>query len=158
MFQNPYMGGYAAPYYSPPMADNLAQLRAGQMNAPMGPMQQPQQMPAQQPQTSTGAIWVQGEEGAKGYLVAPGNSVLLMDSEASTFFIKTVDQSGMPMPLRIFDYTERAQSPKKPVTAQTVPQGDYVTREEFNALAARLDGLARQNSKGEVAANAESAL
>lgn len=150
MFQNPYMGGYAAPYYSPPMADNLAQLRAGQMNAPTGPMQQPQQMPAQQPQTSTGAIWVQGEEGAKGYLVAPGNSVLLMDSEASTFFIKTVDQSGMPMPLRIFDYAERAQSPKKPVTAQNTAQGDFVTREEFNALVARLDGLAqvKQSTEG----------
>lgn len=149
--QNPYMGGYAAPYYSPPLADNLAQLRAG-------PMQQFQQAQNQQVPSSGGAIWVQGEEGAKGYLVAPGNSVLLMDSESSTFYIKATDQSGMPMPLRVFDYTERAQTPRKPLAAQIVQQTEYVTRGEFDALSARLDGIIRRNSKEEVTANAEPAL
>ena len=40
------------------------------------------QMQAQQPQQPQNGIqWVQGEAGAKSYLVAAGNTVMLMDSE-----------------------------------------------------------------------------
>ncbi len=42
-------------------------------------------------------IWVQGEEGAKAFMVAPGNSVMLMDSENTVFYLKSSDQSGMPL-------------------------------------------------------------
>lgn len=86
------------------MPDRLTQLRQGQY-------QQQMTQPAQQ--NSGGILWVQGEEGAKGYLVAAGNSVMLMDSENSTFYIKSTDASGMPLPLRIFDYTERTMAPKR---------------------------------------------
>mgnify|MGYP004609781161 FL=1 len=122
--QNPYMPQYPQPYYAPPMQDNLAQLRA-------------QQTPAQQ---SPGVIWVQGEEGAKAYMVAAGNSVMLMDSESSTFYLKSTDRSGMPLPLRVFDYTERT-APAAPQTAQAAPGAEYVSRAEFNALAARVGAL-----------------
>lgn len=79
---------------------------------------------------SSGIVWVQGEAGAKSYLVGAGQSVLLMDSEGSCFYIKSTDQSGMPLPLRVFDYKERGQS-----SAQSpVISNDYVTREEFDAF------------------------
>ncbi len=138
-YAQPYTG-YAPGYYAPgaPMPDQLAQLRASQQ---MGPgMQQggqipPQQMPAQQ-QAGNGIIWVQGEAGAKSYMVAPGNSVLLMDSETSTFYLKSADANGMPA-MRTFDYTERTAAPAQP----QAPAPDYVTREEFNALAARLEAM-----------------
>ena len=91
---------------------------------------------AQTPQASNnGIIWVQGEAGAKSYLIAPGQSVLLMDSEDNVFYIKSSDVSGMPMPLRIFDYTERVVA--KSETAQA-PKADFVTREEFNKAIAEL--------------------
>ena len=82
------------------------------------------QVPTQQP--STGILWVQGEAGAKAYPVAPGNSVLLMDSESECFYIKSTDVSGMPMPLRVFNYSERKNEPEPKI----VPS-DYITREEF---------------------------
>ena len=126
--------------YQPPMADQLTQLRQQQYQ-PM--IQQTPQQPAQ-----NGIIWVQGEEGAKAYMVAHGASVLLMDSENSSFYIKSTDQSGMPMPLRIFDYTERTA--QRPVQAQVIPSEEYVTRAEFDALTARLDALttpAKQTKK-----------
>lgn len=84
-----------------------------------------------QPQVpSNGINWVQGESGAKSYPIAPNQSILLMDSESNTFYLKSSDQSGMPMPLRIFDYTERVAQPKnEPVNAQPAP--DYITRQEF---------------------------
>ena len=72
----------------------------------------PQQQVVQQPQTvvsDSGILWVQGEAGAKSWAVAPGKSVMLMDSESNTFYIKSSDNSGMPMPLRIFDYKERTE-------------------------------------------------
>lgn len=103
--------------------------------------QQPTQMQtvSQNPtQDNNGMIWISGIEGAKGYLVAPGKSVMLLDAEASTFYIKSADASGMPLPLRIFDYTERTQQTQNhsPITEQPTPQqeidlSEYVTREEF---------------------------
>lgn len=84
---------------------------------------------------SQGILWVQGESGAKSYLVGPGQSVLLMDSESSTFYIKSSDTSGMPLPLRIFDYTERTNNPQQvPPTQehQIIDPNLYVTHEEFD--------------------------
>ncbi|MDE5765335.1 MAG: hypothetical protein K2N49_02010 [Ruminococcus sp.] len=70
------------------------------MQAPQ--YQIPQNIPqaVQQPQNSNSVIWVQGEAGAKSYLVAPGQTVWLMDSENLVFYIKSTDPSGMPLPLR----------------------------------------------------------
>lgn len=100
-------------------------------------IQQPQQMPMAQPtqQNNNGITWVQGENAAKSYPVAPGNSILLMDSESSVMYIKSTDQSGMPQPLRIFDYTERTQGrTNQGRVSETVPTGDYVSHDELNAL------------------------
>lgn len=126
------------PAYNPPMMDNLAQMRA-QQYAP-----QPQQPVPAAPaaQQNGGMNWVQGEEGAKAFLVTAGNSVLLLDSENPSFYIKSADQSGMPLPLRIFDYTERTAAPKQPTAApQVSPAGDYVSRAEFAALEAQVAAL-----------------
>ena len=136
-----YYGNYQPGYYSPPMQDQLTQLRQQQYQPPM----QPPQIPAQP--ASNGIIWVQGEEGAKAYMVAAGNSVLLMDSENSAFYIKSTDASGMPMPLRVFDYTERTITPKSVAIPTQNADVEYVTREEFIVLTARLDALASKEQK-----------
>lgn len=89
---------------------------------------------ANQPTQSPAITWVQGEAGAKSYLVGAGQSVLLMDSENQCFYIKSTDASGMPMPLRIFDYQEKTATG----TVQKDPGVDmsaYITREEFQAWA-----------------------
>lgn len=85
-----------------------------------------------QHQSNQGVNWVQGEAGAKSYPVAPNTSVLLMDSENSVMYIKTADASGMPLPLRIFDYTER--TPQNAHNGVAEPKTDTVTREEFESL------------------------
>ena len=81
-----------------------------------------------------GILWVQGEAGAKSWAVAPGKSVMLMDSESNTFYIKSSDNSGMPMPLRIFDYTERTQQVAKndAVPKQEIDTSQFVTWKELN--------------------------
>lgn len=97
----------------------------------------PPQIPQvyQQPQNNqSGIVWVQGEAGAKSYLVGAGNSALLMDSEDSVFYIKSTDTSGMPMPLRIFDYTERTDTATANTTtsAPSVDLSAYVTKDELD--------------------------
>jgi hypothetical protein len=84
-----------------------------------------------QQQQNNPLTWVQGEAAAKAYPVASGQSVLLMDSEDSTFYIKSTDPNGMPQPLRIFDYTERTASKSEPAIAKNA-SGDYVSRSEFD--------------------------
>lgn len=118
----------------------LEQLRAAQAyQAP--PMMQAQPQAAQN--AGAGISWVQGEAGAKAFLVAPGNSVLLMDSEGQSFYIKSADNSGMPLPLRIFDYTERQTGQVIPPAAQAaqMPSAEYATREELALLSRRLEEL-----------------
>ena len=126
-FMNP---NYFNPYQQqvqPPM-DRLAQLQAQQY--------QPMQQPAQSNQS---LIYVQGESAAKSWMVGAGQSVLLMDSENPVFYIKSADASGIPLPLRVFDYTERTQNTSQnvlqvPNSAQINFDGKHVTRAEYDDL------------------------
>lgn len=141
----PNQYGFGQPVYPTylPQQDQMAQMRAQQYLPQMNGMQMNQQMPMQQTQPQQGGtIWVQGEAGAKSFLVAPGQTVQLMDSEAEVFYIKATDQSGVPLPLRTFDYKERTTGAQRPVQAAQTQMVEYVTRAEFDALAAKLAELA----------------
>lgn len=70
--------------------------------------QMPQAYQTPQTQPQQGINWVQGMAGAKAFMVAPGQTAFLMDSEGQTFYMKSADQSGMPT-LRVFDFQERTQ-------------------------------------------------
>ena len=141
MYQPNY--GYQYPYYGaqPPMPDNLAQLRmnANQMQSAVTQPSMPSQPMQQQ---SSQIIWVSGEAGAKSYLVAPGNTVMLLDAENSVFYLKSADASGMPLPLRIFDYKERTTTAQQAfggvVTGESVNLENFVTRKEFDELKASI--------------------
>ena len=84
-----------------------------------------------QQSSSAGIIWVQGEAAAKAYPVASGQSVLLMDSEDSVMYIKSTDQSGMPQPLRVFDYKERTSAKIEPAAVKQASSDEFVSRKEF---------------------------
>lgn len=100
----------------------------------------PQPQPQPQPVNNGGINWVQGEAGAKSFLVGAGNSVLLMDSEDSVFYIKSTDMSGMPQPLRVFEYKER-MAQKQPLNEQdgANSQITYVTHEELEKRLSELN-------------------
>ena len=101
-------------------------------------MYQNQYMPSQN--QHGGLIWVQGIEAAKSYPVSAGQSVLLMDSESNAFFIKTADASGMPLPLRVFDYTERKEATRatESASAATLDVSRFVTHEELESRIAAI--------------------
>ena len=122
---------YYAPFYRPTYYDQMQTPSFNQQ--PM--VQQVQQMTTPAPQTNNGLVWVQGEVAAKSYPVAPNCTVMLMDSEGERFYLKSADSSGMPLPLRVFEYTERINAPTgdfKVGTSDFSEMDDrFVTREEF---------------------------
>ena len=102
-------------------------------------LQQPQ---FQAPQQNNGLIWVQGEAGAKSYMIAPNSTVMLMDSESQRFFLKSTDVSGMPQPLRIFEYHETTQNaPKMAPIEQTIDYSSFATKAEFEAFRSEIEGV-----------------
>ena len=113
------------------------------------PSAQPQYVPqVQTPQPhNNGITWVQGENSAKSYPVGAGQSILLMDSENPIMYIKNTDQSGMPLPLRIFDYKERTQARSESTQTVAEPKVDYISREEFNAFREAVREEIKQVSK-----------
>lgn len=101
------------------------------------PMYPQYQQPAQNTQQN-GIIWVQGEAAAKSYLVAPGQTVQLWDSEEKVIYLKSADASGMPS-MKVLDYTIRGEAEAKPT--------EYATKEDLNALSERIEKLKADLSK-----------
>ena len=123
--------------YMPPMQDNLAQLRQQQMQA-IPPM-------PQNPLPQSGVQWVSGEQEARSWMVAPNAAVALWDSTAPTVYLKQADASGKPT-LKVYDLVERlANAPD----AQKAPAAEYVTRKEFDALAALVNEMKGKKRKEE---------
>lgn len=86
---------------------------------------------------NSGLIWVQGEAGAKSYIVAPNNTVPLWDTERQTVYLKSCDASGMPS-IKIIDYTVRDTTPQNVPIASNV---SYATKEDLNAIEKEINDL-----------------
>lgn len=128
----PNYGGYTQGFYPMP-------------NQNQGINQNPQQSTPQ----NQGITWVQGESGAKAYIVAPNSTVVLWDSENPVIYIKSADMSGLPT-MRILDWTERTAPQQPPIQKPAEKTEEYVTRQEFDEVVKRLNSLSRnlpQNTK-----------
>lgn len=122
--------------YMPPMQDNLAQLRQQLQAIPPMP---------QNPLPQSGVQWVSGEQEARSWMVAPNAAVALWDSTAPTVYLKQADASGKPT-LKVYDLVERLASAPD---AQKAPSPEYVTRKEFDALAALVSEMKGKKRKEE---------
>ncbi len=126
------------------------------MQAPQQAFIPPQPMPQIQPQQQqaqgNSITWVQGEAGAKSYLVAPNTTVQLWDSEAQTIYLKSADASGMPT-MKVLDYVIREQSGQNTPTLMQDTLPEYVTKEEFSTFSERvqrqLDRIGGNRNKGD---------
>ena len=97
---------------------------------------QPQNIPSS---PSNDIIWVQGEAGAKAYLVAPNTTITLWDSESPTIYVKSSDSRGIPS-MRILDFTERSlASPNAPNFNFTPSPNKTPISDEINALRSKYD-------------------
>ena len=116
-----YQPVYQAPQYQAPV------MQTPQYQAPQ---------PAQQPSGGVSIVQIQGEAAAKSYLVAPNSTVQLWDMDAGVIYIKSADASGMPS-MKILDFKVRGETVQTPAA----PAVEYATKDEVNALAAKIRDL-----------------
>ena len=113
------------------------------LNSQMSQQQGPQN-------ANSSIIWVQGEAGAKSYLVAPNTTVQLWDSENQVIYLKSADASGMPS-MKILDYTIRDTNQNVNIGVSGQPVDEYITKSEFldfeNKVNAKLRELSSVNER-----------
>lgn len=111
---------------------------------------QPSGIPAQgnnQQSQNSGIIWVQGEAGAKSYLVAPNMTVPLWDSENQVIYLKSADASGMPS-IKTIDYTVRGGDRPKDDSPQYALKSDLEDiREQIESLKSDIDKVRHAKTK-----------
>ena len=130
---NNYPVTYQSPYYQPlQLVNQQPQL-----------VQQPQVVNQPQTPTNNSIIWVQGEAGAKSYLVAPNTTVQLWDSESQTIYLKSADASGMPS-IKTLEYT--IKNDNTPLQA-TLIEEEYISRNEFEDLKDQINALSKDMEK-----------
>ena len=130
-----YNGGYYPQYQNGAVPDMLGQYKGQYQQMPMQPVQQPIQ-------SNGGLIWVDNEEQAKNYLVAPNNVVPMFDKSSSAMYIKSSDGAGMPTfkKYKLIDVDE--ETPKNAATTHKCTCGDkFATKEQLNALEGKINDV-----------------
>ena len=91
-------------------------------------------------ETQNTFAWSQGEEAAKAYPVAPGNTIVLIDSDKPIMYMKTADLSGRPQPMQIRYLVSQEEYDKiHNVKISNQNEEEFVTKEYFDKCIAELD-------------------
>lgn len=107
-------------------------------NVTTGPYTPQSVTPVQQPQNTF--VWVQGEEAARNYPVAAGNTIVLIDSDKPIMYMKTSDLSGKPQPMQIRYLVTKEDFDKIQNGSSFSPNADnYVTKEAFEKYVAEAE-------------------
>lgn len=98
---------------------------------------QPQQQPQQQQQVNNISVAIihGGDKAANDYLMAPNQTIVLVDNEEGLVYIKETNGSGMQI-------TNRKFKEEKQASLQQI-QADFVTREEFEKRIAELKNVSK---------------
>lgn len=121
----PYNAGMYMPY-----AQNYQQPMAGYQAA--GYQQPAWVQPNQQPYDAR--VRVKGRNGAEAYGMPPNSHAVLLDENEDILYYKATDSAGYPSIME-FDLVPRNRE------TSPQPTAEYVTREDFNALAAKVEEL-----------------
>jgi hypothetical protein len=105
------------------------------------------------PQQNVTWIPVSGVQGAKDHIVQPGMTAWLMDNNESKFYVKSADNLGVTT-LKAFRFTEIGLEQSQIPQAQIDP-AQYVSRQEFDELKAKLEELTTAQTKRPAKANKE---
>lgn len=99
--------------------------------------QQPQQSQQQQRQMNNISVaFIRGgDKAADDYLMAPNQTIVLIDNESGLVYIKETNGSGMPLSNRKFKEEKQASLQQM--------QADFVTREEFEKRIAELANVSK---------------
>lgn len=130
-----YYNPYQYPYYS---------YQSNPNNYTM-PQQQSYAQPQPTQSTAQGMVFVQpisgGENEAKTYPVAAGATMWLVDYEERCIYVKTMDASGMPLPLRVFEFNEVVRTEPPAIQQSNFNPDEYVRKEEFEEMKKQLQNM-----------------
>lgn len=95
-------------------------------------------IPTQQPTYTNGGnlYFVGSEDEAKNWIVAPSQTVYLLDRNNSKLYIKTVEKNGMAEPLEVFTLGTQKVEEKTKV--------EYATKEDLEKLQAKFKSELRK--------------
>jgi hypothetical protein len=96
------------------------------------------------PQPTNGLIQVNGIEGAKAYPMPPSSAVALFDGNQDLMYVKRTDAGGYPT-ISTFRF--------EPCDQPQAAQPEYVTREDFEALSAKVEELSQPKPRTRKAAS-----
>ena len=134
-YPNYFQGGYYPQYQNGAVPDMLGQYKGQYQQMPMQPVQQPIQ-------SNGGLIWVDNEEQAKNYLVAPNNVIPMFDKSSSAMYIKSADGAGMPTfkKYKLIDVDE--ETPKNAPKTHECTCGDkFATKEQLSAVEGKINDI-----------------
>ena len=95
-----------------------------------------QQQAQQQQMNNISVAFIRGgDKAADDYLIAPNQTIVLIDNESGTVYIKETNGSGMRV-------TNRKFKEEKQASLQQI-QADFVTREEFEKRIAELENVSK---------------
>jgi hypothetical protein len=123
---NPYS------YVQQPTYNNYGMMQPG--------AQQGQAIPQNQTQQNAGRIWVQGEDAAKSYPIAPNTILELWDTERQTIYLKSADASGKPS-MQVLDFTIRGME------QQGAAATNYATKEEIAQITEQINTIRKDMKK-----------
>ena len=94
-------------------------------------------------QSNGGLIWVDNEEQAKNYLVAPNNVVPMFDKNSAQMYIKSADGAGMPTfkKYKLTDFEDADNAPKAPEKHECKCGSKFASKEDFKALQSEFEAL-----------------
>lgn len=119
----------ATPYYT--SFNQQAQQNAQQM--------QNTQTPQPPTITNTNKIYVSGIDDVKGRFLSPNSDVLFIDNDKPILYQKTVDSKGQ-FEIKTFEI-KPLEAQEKPKEESTINYKEFVTKDEFKPLQAKIEAL-----------------
>ena len=100
--------------------------------APQYQVQQPQRL------STSGIIWVNSEQEAQAYPVAPNNAIALWESSGKVVYLKQADATGKPT-MRVYDLVERTNEPVQPDEPP-----EYIPKREYSKVVGAVKQIAEE--------------
>ena len=98
---------------------------------------QPQQLQQQQPvMTQTSIVWVNNENDALSYPIAPNNAVALWETSGKRIYMKSADATGRPT-IKTFDLVEHVDAE----VVDTTKEIPYAMKEDLKTVVSAVKDL-----------------
>ena len=141
-YNNPYINNYGGYYpqnnYSQPSYNNY-NYQPMMAQQQMSQIQQPNYLPL---------TYVNGEEGAKAYIVSPNTTIYLRDSDSNKLFIKSSDSNGK-YTIEGYELVKIGENTQKsPNLSEKIDTSIFISKDELSALESKFEAkLSKLQSK-----------